>query len=33
MEFVASTSSQARYQMKHALRLMPVWISDFEEYL
>lgn len=33
MEFVASTSSQARYQMKHALRLMPVWISAFEEYL
>lgn len=32
MEFVASTSSQARYQMKHALRLMPVWISAFEEY-
>lgn len=33
MEFVASTSSQARYQMKHALRLMPVWISAFDEYL
>lgn len=33
MEFVASTSSQAQYQMGHALRLMPLWIETFEEML
>lgn len=32
MEFVVSTDAQARYQMGHALRLMPKWIEAFEAY-
>ncbi len=33
MEFITGSSADTRFQMKHALRLLPVWLSALEEQL